>query len=64
VFAEDAFSAFRDSTSLVDQANAFLALMDNSRWSSPGMTDLTFSLATPPSSLGGLIGQASSVPTG
>jgi hypothetical protein len=60
VFTDDAFSSFRNATSLADQAYGFLGLMDRAHWSTPGMTDLTFSLAAPPTSLGGLVGQASS----
>jgi hypothetical protein len=60
VFSEGAATAFRNSPSLVEQANAFLTLMDPAQWANPNDTNLTFSLATPPTTLGGLIGQATS----
>jgi hypothetical protein len=60
VFSEGAATAFRNSPSLVEQANAFLTLMDPAQWANPNDTNLTFSLATPATTLGGLIGQATS----
>jgi hypothetical protein len=59
LFSDGPFSAFRESTSLVAQADAFVALMDPAAWVNSNATELTFSLANPPTSLGGLIEKAS-----
>lgn len=61
VFSGEGFNAFRNSPSLADQANAFLTLMDPVQWANPNATHLTFTVTTPPTTLGGFVGQASVV---
>jgi hypothetical protein len=59
VFLNGAVANFTNSTSLSDQTNAFLALLDQSSWTTPSDTDLTFA-PSGPTSLGELIGEAAS----
>jgi fibronectin-binding autotransporter adhesin len=61
VFSPSALSALTGSTSLTDQTNAFLALMGPSAWLNSFDNNLTFSPGPqPPSTLGALVGDATS----